>query len=160
MQTQTSAAIIGERTEYALSSALARACLPQAAADEERKFAWVAGVAALFLALGIHGLLARPVLAAPAPVLVEDMVPVLYEPPPPVANTSLPPDNARPNPDQSETIPPSPVVVAVANPAEAAFAVPVEGPVLLAPARMASAPLIDLRSQVRTLKEAPQIKTF
>ncbi len=145
---------------YALSSELARACLPQAARDEERKFAWTAAIATLFLVVGVYGLFTRPVFTMPAPIAAEDTIPVLLEPPPQVVDKSPPPDSAEPSTEEASAPPPEPVVVAVANPAEAAFAVPVEGPVILAPARLASAPPIDLRAPAPAPKAAPQIPLF
>jgi len=146
---------------YVLSSELARACLPQAGRDEERKFAWVGAIAAVFLAVGVYGLFARPVFTVPAPVVADEPVPILFEPPPPPpAENVPPPESAEPSSEETAAPPPSPPVVAVANPAEAAFAVPVEGPVILGPARIASAPPIDLRAPAPTPKSAPRIALF
>jgi protein TonB len=50
--------------------------------------------------------------------------------------------------------------VAVASAAEAAFPVPVEGPVILGPARVASAPPLDLRAPAPIAKSAPHIALF
>ncbi len=126
---------------------MARACLPQSTLDAERKFVWTAAIAALFLAVGIYGLFTRPVFTVPPRAAAEDTIPVLFEPPQPQAVDNLsPPEPAEPDAKETETPPAPPQVVAVANPAAAAFAVPVEGAVILAPARLASAPPIDLRA--------------
>jgi protein TonB len=69
----------------------------------------------------------------------------------------LPSENTEPEAKESDTPPPPPAVIAVANPAEAAFAVPVEGAVILAPARIASAPPVDLRALAVS---APSIALF
>ncbi|HMC27515.1 MAG TPA: energy transducer TonB, partial [Verrucomicrobiae bacterium] len=144
---------------YTLSSELARACLPQANRDEERKFAWTAAVCLLFLAVGIHGLFTRPVFTVPTPVPAEETIPVLFEPPPPPqpVDNAPTPESKEPYLDESVAPPPPPLVVAVANPAEAAFSVPVEGPVIIAPARLASAPPIDLQAASTS---APPITLF
>jgi TonB family protein len=146
MRASSAITALDQTQAYALSSELARACLPHATRDAERKFVWTAAIAALFLAVGIYGLFTRPVFTVPARGTAEDSIPVLFEPPQPQAvDNSSRPEPAEP--DAKDTEPPPPAeVVAVANPAEAAFAVPVEGAVILAPARLASAPPIDLRA--------------
>src|SRR2546430_2247021 len=146
----TTSSTVVERSEcYTLSSELARACLPQAGRDEERKFAWTAAVCLLFLAVGIHGLFTQPVFTVPTPVPAEETIPVLFEPPPPPQPVDNAPTPESPEPDLNESVappPPPPLVVAVANPAEAAFSVSVKGPVIIASARLASPPPIDLQA--------------
>jgi TonB family protein len=147
MHANSAITALDQTQTYALSSELARACLPQSTRDAERKFVWAAAIAALFLAVGIYGLFTRPVFTIPARVAAEDTIPVLFEPPQPqTVDNASPPEPAEPDAKDTETPPAPPQVVAVANPAEAAFAVPVEGAVILASARLASAPPIDLRA--------------
>jgi TonB family protein len=149
---------LDRRQSDRLSSELVRACLPQATRDDDPKFAWVTAVSLLFLGVGLYGLFARPVFTVPKGVAVEDNIPVLFEPPPPQPTDSPPPPEAsQPDASESEVPPPPPVVVAVAEPEEATFAVPVAGPVILAPAHLASAPPLDLS---RSTNSAPSITLF
>ena len=146
---------------YVLSSELARACLPQAGRDEECKFAWAGAIAVVFLAVGVYGLFTRPVLTVPTAVVADEAIPIVFEPPPPPPAEKIPPpENAEPSAEETDAPPPSPLVVAVANPAEAAFAAPVEGPVIIGPARVASAPPLELRAPAAIPKSAPHIALF
>jgi hypothetical protein len=113
---------------YALSSDLARLSLPQEYKDASRRLAWVNSICCAFLLIGIVGLKPTQVRIKPL-TEVTDIVPVIITPPeePPKPVTPEQP----PEPDQpTETTPDAPVVATVvaANPAAAAFAVPVEGP--------------------------------
>ena len=78
-----------------------------------------------------------------------DIVPVIITPPeelPKPVTTEKPPDTEQPPEDTPDT--PVVATVVAANPAAAAFAVPVEGPVVLAPTRFAAPPPRDLRPPV------------
>lgn len=126
---------------YVLSSDLARLCLPQEYRDPSRRLAWVNSICALFLIIGVVGLKPPPVRVKPLSEPVE-YVPVVIEP---VVEQPKPenPDAPPPEPDELQDIAPdTPVVATVvaANPAAVAFAVPVEGPVVLAPVRFAGPP--------------------
>ncbi|MDW8308492.1 MAG: energy transducer TonB [Verrucomicrobiales bacterium] len=127
--------------QYVLSSDLARLCLPQEYRDPSRRLAWVNSVCALFLVIGIVGLRPPAVRVKPLSEPVE-FVPVVIEP---VVEQPKPenPDAPPPEPDELQDLAlETPVVATVvaANPAAVAFAVPVEGPVVLAPVRFAGPP--------------------
>ncbi|MBI3850907.1 MAG: energy transducer TonB [Verrucomicrobia bacterium] len=125
--------------EYALASELARLSLPEASQDVNRRLAWVNSICLLFLAIGVMGLKAPRVIEKPLSE-VQDIVPVVYIPPeePPKIEPDRPPDQPEQTSEAVDT--PQVVTVVAANPAAAAFAVPVEGPVILAPVKFASAP--------------------
>jgi len=140
-----SSSLVANPHDYTLSSDLARLSLPQEYKDSNRRLAWVNSICCAFLLIGIVGLKPPKVRIKPLST-VTDVVPVIITPPeePPKPVTPEQP----PEPDQpKEATPDTPVVATVvaANPAAAAFAVPVEGPVVLAPMRFAAPPPRDLR---------------
>ncbi len=125
---------------YTLRSDLARLCLPAASRDANRKLAWTNSVCLLFVIIGVVGLKA-PELITNAVEDTSEIVPVVFTPPEeePKVEPAPRPDEPEPAQDTSIETPQIATVVA-ADPAAAAFAVPVEGPVVFAPARFASAP--------------------
>jgi TonB family protein len=138
-----------------LRSDLARLCLPDAYQDTNRGLAWTNSICALFLVIGLLGLkppgvivreLARP----------DDVVPVIFTQPEEAraAEPESKPADAPPEPDRVE---PTPVVATVvaANSPSVAFAVPVKGPTILAPARFAEPPPL-----VTGGPEAPRVTRY
>lgn len=130
---------------YALSSDLARLSLPQEYKDANRLLAWVNSICCAFLLIGIVGLKPPEVRIKPLSEVM-DVVPVIITPPeelPKPVTTEQPPETDQPTEDTPDT--PVVATVVAANAAAAAFAVPVEGPVILAPMRFAPPPPRDLR---------------
>lgn len=121
---------------YTLSDDLARLCLPQEYKDSYRTLAWVNSICALFLAVGLVGLKAPRVIVRPLSELNEP-VPVIWTPPEeqPKPTTESQPDETEPQPtDQPSEAPPVVAIVAAADSAGVAFAVPVQGAVAVAQA--------------------------
>lgn len=126
---------------YAATSDLSRLCLPQEYKDSNRRLAWVNSICCLFLIIGMVGLKPPPVIIRELTEITE-VVPIIITPPeepppPPKAEDEPPPEETT-----TETAPDIPVVATVvaANASAVAFAVPVEGPVVLAPVRFAPPP--------------------
>jgi len=124
-----------------LTSELAKLCLPAASRDPNRKLAYINSICAFFLMVGLVGVKMPEPYVRPIPEPVE-IVPVVFTPPDqPMPTTQeeqldeLPEDLPEPSLD-------APVVATVvaADPSAVAFAVPVQGPVILAPARFAAPP--------------------
>jgi len=133
---------------YALSSDLARLSLPQEYKDTNRLLAWINSICLTFLLIGIVGLKAPKVRIKPLSEAV-DVVPVVITPPeelPKPVTTEKPPEEEQPAEETTDT--PVVATVVAANAAVVAFAVPVEGPVVLAPVRHAAPPPRDLRPAV------------
>ncbi len=126
--------------EYALSSDLAKLCLPAAFTDSYRKLAWVDSICFLFLVIGLVGLKAPRVVERPLSQPTE-AVPVVFTPPeePPKTEPEVKPDEPQPQ-DTSVETPKVAVVVAAADPSSVAFPVPVEGAVVVKEARFATPP--------------------
>src|SRR5437773_2438211 len=125
---------------YSLHSDIAQFCLPAANRDANRKLAYVNSICLLFLAVGIAGL-NPPKLEQKIPEPVQEFVPVeIVQPPEP------PKVEPQPQQEQPEQQPDTPVempqvaTVVAADPSQVQFAVPVEGPVVFAPAKFAQAP--------------------
>jgi len=140
--------------DFTLHSDLARLCLPGEYKDTNRHLAWANSICALFLAIGVVGI-KPPHLVVRELARPDDIVPVIFTQP-----EEVQPSEPEPNP---EDVPPaspleqSPViatVVAVDSPA-VAFAVPVKGPTILAPARFAAPPPPQTGN-----KEAPRFTRF
>ena len=110
--------------DYQLSDGLARLCLPAEFRDSYRRLAWVDSICFLFLVIGLIGLRAPRIVERPLTPPPEN-VPVVFTPPE----------------EQQQTVetPQIPTVVA-ANAPNVAFAVPVEGAVVLAPVNRAPPP--------------------
>jgi protein TonB len=125
---------------YALHSDLAQFCLPSANRDAYRKLAYVNSICSLFLAIGLAGI-NPPVLEQKVPEPVQLFVPVeIVQPPEPPKTEPQPQEqNPEPQPDTPVVMPQIATVVA-ADPTQVKFAVPVEGPVVFAPAKFAQAP--------------------
>lgn len=143
---ESASPVTATESEYRLDSELARLCLPTAARDPNRKLAYVNSICGAFLLVGLAGLKMPEPYVRPIPEPVE-IVPVVFTPPdqPPPAN---PEETLEPPPE--DVLEPSleaPVVATVvaADPSAVAFAVPVQGPVILAPARFAAPPPRVLR---------------
>lgn len=130
--------------EYALSDDLAKLCLPQEYKDSNRRLAWVNSVCCLFLLIGISGLKAPKIVVKPLSEQTE-IVPVVFTPP-----DEPPPTQPQPQTDEppliTDAVLDTPVVATVvaADASTVAFAVPVRGPVILAPARFAPPPPAQL----------------
>jgi protein TonB len=125
---------------YALHSDLAQFCLPAANRDANRKLAYVNSICSLFLGIGLAGINPPP-LEQRIPEPVQQFVPVeIVQPPEPPKTEPQPQEqNPEPQPDTPVQMPQVATVVA-ADPTQARFAVPVEGPVVFAPAKFAQAP--------------------
>jgi periplasmic protein TonB len=119
----------GKRS-YALSSDLARMCLPSAFKDgDHRRLAWANSVCLLFLVIGLVGF-QSPSPVQPPPRKAEVLVPVLFTPPPEQPKPQPQPERISPA-AKIDTVqaPETPEVVRVvpaASPAAVAFAVPVQ----------------------------------
>ncbi|PYK57310.1 MAG: hypothetical protein DME21_17580 [Verrucomicrobia bacterium] len=125
---------------YALRSDIAQFCLPAANRDANRKLAYVNSICLLFLVIGLAGL-NPPKLEQKVPERAQEFVPVeIVQPPEP------PKVEPQPQQEQPEQQPDTPVempqvaTVVAADPSQVKFAVPVEGPVVFAPAKFAQAP--------------------
>lgn len=128
--------------EYALTSDLARLSLPQTFQDPNRVLGWINSIVFLFLCVGLVGLNPQRIIER-AIEFPPEVVPVIFNPPEdePPPQTDTPPEDAPEVPP--ETIVDQPIVATVVAPPDAkvAFAVPVKGPVIIAPsARLASPP--------------------
>ena len=128
---------------YALHSDLAQFCLPAANRDVNRILAYVNSICSLFLAIGLAGI-NPPVLEQKVPEPVQEFVPVeIVQPPEPPKTEPQPQEqDPQPQPDTPVVMPQVATVVA-ADPTQVKFAVPVEGPVVFAPAKFAQAPPPD-----------------
>jgi protein TonB len=133
-------------TPYSLSDDLARLCLPQEYRDSYRRLAWVNSICALFLIIGLIGLNPPPIVVREMPPL-NDFRPVDLRQPeqPPEPETKS--ETEKP-PETDEIITDRPVVATVvaANPATVGFALPVKGPVILAPAKFAAPPAHEIKA--------------
>ena len=125
---------------HAFSSDLAKLCLPQEYKDSNRKLAWANSICCLFLLIGIAGLRQPRIVVKPLSQVV-DIVPVVFTPPPEPPPTG-PERNPEPAglPEEMPAAQPQVATVAAINSPAVAFAVPVPGPVTLAPARFAPPP--------------------
>jgi protein TonB len=126
--------------EYSLTDDLARLSLPQEYADSNRVLAWVNSICFLFVVVGLIGIKAPKVVVKPLSQPVE-IVPVVFTPPEEQPQTQPQPDSNEP-PPPADAVVDTPVVATVvaADAASVTFAVPVKGPVILAPARYAAPP--------------------
>ncbi|MBK9138225.1 MAG: energy transducer TonB [Verrucomicrobia bacterium] len=155
-----SATAAGGMTEnhptYRLQSGIAQFCLPAANRDLERKFAYANSIAFTFLILGLVGAVAVPKIVERQLPVLEDIVPVVFTPPesepPPPSDEAV----TEPEPETAQ-ISEAPVVATVvaANAAEASFPVPVEGPVIFAPAKYAGPPPAVLNPPPRPAPRPP-----
>jgi TonB family protein len=127
------------RHDYALSSELAKLCLPAEYRDFNRKLAWVNSICFLFLVIGLVGLKA-PKVVVRAINMPTEQVPVVFTPPEETPKTQ--PDVKPDEPQQEETLdtPQVATVLAAPDSAAVAFAVPVEGAIAVKEARFATPP--------------------
>jgi TonB family protein len=125
--------------DYALHSDLAQYCLPAANRDVYRKLAYVNSICSLFLLIGIAGV-NPPVLEQRVPEPLQQFVPleIVQQPEPP--KTEPQPQEQNPEPQDTPVVMPQIATVVAADPTKVQFAVPVEGPVVFAPAKFAQAP--------------------
>jgi len=127
--------------DYQLSDGLARLCLPTEFTDSYRTVAWVDSICFLFLMIGLIGL--RPPKIVEKPLTTpQEVVPVIFVPPeeqPKPQPQLKPPDEPQETQEAPAEVPQIPTVVA-ANTPNVSFAVPVEGPVVLAPMSHAPPP--------------------
>jgi len=126
--------------DYQLSDGLARLCLPSEFRDSYRRLAWVDSVCFLFLVIGLIGLKAPKIIERPITPPPEN-VPVVFTPPEEQPKPQQVVQEEQPPEEQQQTVeaPQIPTVVA-ANAPNVAFAVPVEGAVVLAPVNRAPPP--------------------
>jgi len=136
----SAAAAPGAFRSYALHSDLAQYCLPASGRDTSRKLAYLNSICFLFLVIGVAGL-NPPKLQQRVPEPIQEFVPVeIAQPPePPKTEPQPQPDQPEPQPDTPVEMPQIATVVA-ADPSQVKFAVPVQGPVVFAPAKFAQAP--------------------
>src|SRR5216117_1418079 len=125
---------------YALHSDLAQFCLPAANRDVNRILAYVNSICSLFLAIGLAGI-NPPVLEQKVPEPVQQFMPVEVVQPPEPPKTQPQPQEQDPEPQPDTPVEtPQIATVVAADPTQVKFAVPVEGPVVFAPAKFAQAP--------------------
>jgi protein TonB len=125
---------------YALHSDLAQFCLPSANRDTNRKMAYVNSICSLFLAIGLAGLNPPP-LEQKIPEPVQTFVPIEIVQPPEPPKPEPQPQEQKPEPQPDTPVPmPQVATVVAADPTQVKFAVPVEGPVVYAPAKFAQPP--------------------
>jgi len=145
---------------YQLSDDLARLCLPYEFKDSYRAVAWVDSICFLFLVIGLIGL--RPPRIVERPINPpQEVVPVVFTPPeeqPKLQPQLKPPDEPQEIPDAPAEVPQIPTVVA-ANTPNVSFAVPVEGPVILAPVTRASPPPPEPAAPPQLIKFDPNATT-
>jgi len=141
-QTPFAGSPLGQTQDYQLSDDLARLCLPQEYKDSYRKLAWVNSICFLFLLVGLVGL-KPPMIHVRQIAAANEVVPVIFTPPEeqPKPEESKP-DEPEPQPtDTPAEAPQVAQVVAAADPASVAFAVPVPGAVAVSPmAHLATPP--------------------
>jgi len=125
---------------YSLHSGIAQFCLPAANRDANRKLAYVNSICLLFLAVGIAGL-NPPKLEQKIPEPAQEFMPAEIVQPPEPPKVEPQPEQEQPEqqPDTPVEMPQIATVVA-ADPSQVKFAVPVEGPVVFAPAKFAQPP--------------------
>lgn len=119
------------RYGYSLQSDLARLCLPAAVLDSNRKLAWVNSICFLFLLIGGIGIKSPGIIVRPLSD-VADLVPVVFTPPaePPKSEPNPQPETEEPEPETPAETPQ--VATVVAPDVGVQFAIPVEGPVIIA----------------------------
>jgi TonB family protein len=136
--TISGAGALDQAKSYPLTSDLAQYCLPSAARDESRKFAWTNSICCFVLVVGLLGLEEPRLPTRELPDFLE-VIPVVFTPPeatpPPAASEQTE------EPESTDEVIDTPqVVVAVAPDSAALFAVPYDGPSVLVPAARAAPP--------------------
>lgn len=152
------AAVAGAGGGYQLSDDLARLCLPQEFKDSYRNLAWVNSICALFLIIGVVGLKAPRVITKPLSEISEPVPVVLVQPeeqPKPVPQETT--EEPETTTDQPVETPQVVTVVAPANAANVAFAVPVQGAVAVASQVRYATPPPPINSQQQS---APKVTRF
>jgi hypothetical protein len=125
--------------QYALSSDLAKLCLPGEFKDSYRNLAWVNSICFLFLLVGLAGFKAPKIVVRPLKKPVEAME--VYLPPPEQPKVEPQVKQEEPEPqDQPVETPQVTVVAAAADPSAVAFPVIVEGAQAVANARFVTPP--------------------
>jgi protein TonB len=134
---------------YSLHSDLAQYCLPSTNRDANRKLAYVNSICILFLAIGVAGI-NPPKLEQRVPEPVQEFTPVeiVQQPEPPKNEPQPEQEQPQEQPDTQIEMPQIATVVA-RDPAQVTFAVPVQGPVVFAPAKLAQAPPVVLPKPAR-----------
>ena len=142
---------------YKLTSDLAQFCLPSASRDANRKFAYGISVCFAYLVIGLLGVKTPIFVQKPLPEITE-IVPIVIIPPAPEDQPPPPDTPQEPDQTQPDVAADTPVIATVvaANPSAVAFAVPVEGPVILAPARFAAPPPAVLNPPRQAPAPAPK----
>jgi periplasmic protein TonB len=129
----------GYSGSYRLRSDIAQFCLPGATKDASQKLAYVNSICIFTLAIGFIGIKAPQLVnrepAPPTEIMPVDIVQIQPQTPP----EPQPTPDAEPPPDRPVDMPQIATVVA-ADPSQVKFAIPVDGPVVFAPARFAEAP--------------------
>ena len=124
---------------YQLRSDIAQFCLPGATKDASQKLAYVNSICIFTLFIGFIGIKA-PQLVNREPEPPTEIVPVeIVQIQPQNPPEPQPVPENEPPPDTPVDMPQIATVVA-ADPSQVKFAIPVEGPVVFAPARFAEAP--------------------
>ena len=144
MTTTSASAVVSpgalQTPRYALHSDLAQFCLPAASRDANRILAYVNSICLLFLAIGVAGL-NPPKLQQKVPEPIQEFIPVEIVQPPEPPKVEPQPQQEEPEPQRDRPVEmPQIATLVAANPAQVNFAVPVEGPVVFAPAKFAQAP--------------------
>ena len=138
---------------YKLTSDIAQFCLPASSRDANRRLAYVNSICLLFLVIGVIGFRQPKVVQKELPPLPE-IVPVVYTPP-----EEQPKPEPKPQPDEPEPQPqtvvdmPQIATVVAADPSQVKFALPVEGPVVFAPAKFAAPPAVPPKPTNRTVQK-------
>jgi len=129
----------GSSGNHRLRSDIAQFCLPGATKDASQKLAYVNSICIFTLAIGFIGIKAPQLVnrepAPPTEIMPVEIVQIQPQTPP---EPQPIPEN-EPPPDTPVDMPQIATVVA-ADPSQVKFAIPVEGPVVFAPARFAEAP--------------------
>lgn len=125
---------------FTLRSDLARLSLPGEYKDTNRPLAWTNSICALFLAIGIVGI-KPPGLVVRELTRPDEIVPVIFTQPE-EAQPEEPAPKPEETPPDANVLDESPVIATVValNTPAVAFAIPVKGPTILAPARFAAPP--------------------
>jgi TonB family protein len=138
---------------YRLTSDIAQFCLPDSSRDANRRLAYVNSICFLFLVIGLIGFQQPKVVQKELPPLPE-IVPVVYTPPEeqPKPEPQPQPDEPEPQPQNVVDMPKIATVVA-ADPSQVKFAIPVQGPVIFAPAQFAAPPATPPKPTTRTVQK-------
>jgi TonB family protein len=150
-----------EVRSYALKSDIAQFCLPAASKDINRRYAYANSICLSFLVIGCMGI-QTPLFAPKEPPIPEDIVPVIFTPPPEEQPPQTPDEVQPDEPDRTSDVADTPVIATVvaASTETVAFSVPVEGPVILAPAKYAPPPPPVDRPKPAAVPKPPERTRF